>query len=81
MLATGMFFGRFGVIIPVLAVAGGLAAKRHVPAGAGSFPTTGALWIGLLAAVILIVGGLTFLPALVLGPIADQAQVAAGTLL
>jgi K+-transporting ATPase ATPase A chain len=81
LLALGMFVGRFGVILPVLAIAGGLAAKRHVPAGAGSFPTTGALWIGLLVAIILIVGGLTFLPALALGPIADQAQVAAGTLL
>ncbi|MGY2499212.1 potassium-transporting ATPase subunit KdpA, partial [Klebsiella pneumoniae] len=65
LLALGMFVGRFGVILPVLAIAGGLAAKRAVPAGPGSFPTTGALWIALLAAVILIVGGLTFLPALV----------------
>lgn len=81
LLALGMFVGRFGVILPVLAIAGGLAAKRAVPAGPGSFPTTGALWIALLAAVILIVGGLTFLPALVLGPVADQAQVVAGTLL
>ncbi|WP_374943076.1 potassium-transporting ATPase subunit KdpA [Sphingomonas sp.] len=81
LLALGMFVGRFGVIVPVLAIAGGLAAKRHVPPGAGSFPTTGLLWIGLLVAIILIVGGLTFLPALALGPIADQAQVAAGTLL
>ncbi len=81
LLALGMFVGRFGVILPVLGIAGGLAAKRLVPAGAGSFPTTGALWIGLLAAVILIVGGLTFLPSLVLGPLADQAQVAAGTVL
>ncbi len=80
LLALGMFVGRFGVILPVLAIAGGLAAKRIVPAGAGSFPTTGALWIGLLVAVILIVGGLTFLPSLVLGPIADQVQVTAGTL-
>lgn len=80
LLALGMFVGRFGVILPVLGIAGGLAAKRVIPAGAGSFPTTGPLWIGLLAAVILIVGGLTFLPALVLGPIADQVQVAAGTL-
>ena len=81
LLALGMFVGRFGVILPVLAIAGGLATKRHIPQGAGSFPTTGPLWIGLLAAVILIVGGLTFLPALALGPIADQAQVAAGTVL
>lgn len=81
LLALGMFVGRFGVIFPVLAIAGGLSAKRYIPPSSGSFPTTGALWIGLLAAVILIVGGLTFLPSLVLGPIADQAQVAAGTLL
>jgi K+-transporting ATPase ATPase A chain len=80
LLALGMFVGRFGVILPVLAIAGGLAAKRVVPQGAGSFPTTGLLWIALLASVIFIVGGLTFLPSLVLGPIADHVQVAAGTL-
>ncbi len=80
-LAIGMFVGRFGVILPVLAIAGGLAMKRQIPAGAGSFPTTGLLWIGLLVAIILIVGGLTFLPSLALGPIADQFQVAAGTTL
>lgn len=79
-LAIGMFVGRFGVILPALAIAGGLAAKRRQPEGPGSFPTTGALWIGLLAAIILIVGGLTFLPSLALGPIADHFQVAAGTL-
>jgi len=78
MLALGMFVGRFGVILPVLAIAGGLANKRSVPQSAGSFPTTGPLWIGLLASVIFIVGGLTFLPALVLGPIADAQQVAVG---
>jgi K+-transporting ATPase ATPase A chain len=78
-LAIGMFVGRFGVILPVLAIAGGLAAKRRVPPGAGSFPTTGLLWIGLLVAIILIVGGLTFLPSLALGPIADQLQISAGT--
>lgn len=80
-LAIGMFVGRFGVILPALAIAGGLAAKRRLPAGPGSFPTTGGLWIGLLAAIILILGGLTFLPALALGPIADHFQVAAGTTL
>lgn len=78
LLALGMFVGRFGVIVPVLAIAGGLAAKRAVPPGPGSFPTTGPLWVGLLVGIILIVGGLTFLPSLALGPIADQAQVAAG---
>lgn len=80
-LAIGMFIGRFGVILPVLAIAGGLAMKRQIPEGAGSFPTTGLLWIGLLVAIILIVGGLTFLPSLALGPVADQFQVAAGTTL
>jgi K+-transporting ATPase ATPase A chain len=75
-----MWLGRFFVIIPVLAIAGSLAAKRQVPAGPGSFPTTGALWIGLLAGVVLVLGGLTFLPALVLGPVADHFAVAAGTL-
>ena len=80
-LAIGMFVGRFGVILPVLAIAGGLAMKRQIPASAGSFPTTGLLWMGLLVAIILIVGGLTFLPSLALGPIADQFQVVAGTTL
>ena len=78
MLALAMFFGRFGVIVPALAIAGGLAAKRRLPESVGSFPTTGLLWVGLLVAVILIVGGLTFLPSLALGPIADQFAVAAG---
>ena len=80
-LAVAMVFGRFGVIIPALAIAGGLAAKKRLPQGAGSFPTTGVLWVGLLVAVIVIVGGLTFLPALALGPIADHFQVAVGHLL
>jgi potassium-transporting ATPase potassium-binding subunit len=80
-LAVAMFIGRFGVIIPVLAIAGGLVVKKRIPEGPGSFPTTGLLWVGLLIAVILIVGGLTFLPSLALGPIADQFQIASGTLL
>ena len=75
-----MWFGRFFVIIPVLAIAGSLAAKRQVPAGPGSFPTTGPLWVGLLIGVILIVGGLTFLPSLALGPIADHLAMVSGTL-
>lgn len=81
LLALAIFVGRFGVILPVLAIAGSLAAKRRLPEGPGSFPTTGPLWIGLLIAIILIVGGLTFLPALALGPVADQFQISAGTLL
>lgn len=79
-LAIGMFIGRFGVILPALAIAGGLAAKKRLAEGPGSFPTTGLLWVGLLVSIILIVGGLTFLPSLALGPISDQFQVAAGTL-
>jgi K+-transporting ATPase ATPase A chain len=79
-MALAMFVGRFGVIIPALAIAGGLAAKKRIPDGPGSFPTTGLLWVGLLVSIILIVGGLTFLPSLALGPIADQFAVSAGTL-
>ncbi len=80
LLAVGMWFGRFFVIIPVLAIAGSLAAKRQVPAGPGSFPTTGALWVGLLIGIILIVGGLTFLPSLALGPIADHLAMVSAKL-
>ena len=80
LLALGMWIGRFFVIIPVLAIAGSLAAKRQVPAGPGSFPTNGPLWVGLLIGVILIVGGLTFLPSLALGPIADHVAMLDGKL-
>jgi len=80
MLGVAMWLGRFFVIIPALAIAGSLAAKRHVPATSGSFPTTGGLWVGLLVGVILILGGLTFLPSLALGPIADHLAVTSGQL-
>jgi len=80
LLGIAMWLGRFMVIIPVLAIAGSLAAKRHTPATSGSFPTTGGLWIGLLVGVILIMGGLTFLPSLALGPIADHLTAAGGQL-
>ena len=80
LLSVGMWFGRFFVIIPVLAIAGSLAAKRVVPTGPGSFPTTGPLWVGLLIGIILIVGGLTFLPSLALGPIADHLAMVSGKL-
>ncbi|MGN6058786.1 MAG: potassium-transporting ATPase subunit KdpA [Sphingomicrobium sp.] len=79
-LAIAMFVGRFFMIIPALAIAGSLAAKKHHPEGPGSFPTTGGLWVGLLVGVILIMGGLTFLPALALGPIADQLAMLHGQL-
>lgn len=80
LLGIAMWLGRFFVIIPALAIAGSLAAKRHVPATSGSFPTTGGLWVGLLVGVILILGGLTFLPSLALGPIADHLAAAGGQL-
>ena len=70
--AVAMFVGRFLMIVPMLAIAGSLAAKKIVPASAGTFPTTGGLFVGLLVGVILIVGGLTFFPALALGPIVEH---------
>ncbi|WP_430396285.1 potassium-transporting ATPase subunit KdpA [Ferrovibrio sp.] len=77
-LGIAMLLGRFAMIVPVLALAGGLAAKPAVPASSGSFPTHGALFVLLLAGTILIVGGLTFFPALALGPIAEHLLLAAG---
>ena len=66
--AVAMFVGRFLMIIPAMAIAGSLAAKKSIPPSAGTFPTTGGLFVGLVVGVILIVGGLTFFPALALGP-------------
>ncbi|MBL8651759.1 MAG: potassium-transporting ATPase subunit KdpA [Sphingopyxis sp.] len=80
LLGIAMWLGRFFVIVPALAIAGSLAAKRHTPATSGSFPTTGGLWVGLLVGVILILGGLTFLPSLALGPVADHLAVTGGQL-
>jgi K+-transporting ATPase ATPase A chain len=67
-----MFLGRFWVIIPVLAVAGSLARKKHVPAGLGTLSTHTPLFVIFLIGVVLIVGALTFLPSLALGPIAEH---------
>lgn len=80
MLGVAMWVGRFFIIVPMLAIAGGLAAKKYTPATAGSFPTTGLLWTGLLIGIVLIVGGLTFLPGLALGPIADHLAMINGQL-
>jgi K+-transporting ATPase ATPase A chain len=80
LLGVAMWFGRFFVIVPMLAIAGSLAAKRFAPESAGSFPTAGGLWVGLLVGIILILGGLTFLPSLALGPIADHLAMIRGTL-
>ena len=71
-LAIAMLMGRFLVIVPALAIAGSLAAKKTLPASVGTFPTHGGLFVGLLVGVILIVGGLTFFPALALGPIVEH---------
>jgi K+-transporting ATPase ATPase A chain len=79
-LAVAMLAGRFLWIVPMLAVAGSLAAKKIVPASDGTFPTTGPLFVGLLAGVVLIVGGLTFFPALALGPLAEHFALSVGTL-
>jgi potassium-transporting ATPase potassium-binding subunit len=78
--AIAMGVGRFWMIIPTMAIAGSLAAKKSVPASAGTFPTSGGLFVGLVVGVILIVGGLTFFPALALGPIVEQLAMNAGTL-
>ncbi len=67
-----MFFGRFFIKIPVLALAGSLAAKKIVPTGAGTLPTHTPLFVAMLVGVIIIVGALTFIPALALGPIVEQ---------
>jgi len=79
-LGLAMFVGRFLMIVPMLAIAGSLAAKKSVPASAGTFPTHGPLFVGLVIGVILIVGGLTFFPALALGPIVEHVAMHAGTL-
>ncbi len=77
-LGIAMLFGRFFIHIPALAIAGSLAAKKRVPASAGTFPTHGGLFVGLLVGVILIIGGLTFFPALALGPIVEHLAGQAG---
>jgi len=76
--AVAMFVGRFWMIVPTMAIAGSLAAKKSVPPSLGTFPTTGTMFIGLLVGVILVVGGLTFFPALALGPVAEQLAMQAG---
>jgi K+-transporting ATPase ATPase A chain len=77
-LATAMLLGRFFTVIPILAIAGNLAAKKHVPESLGTFPVTGPLFTVLLISVIVIVGALTFFPALSLGPILEHLLMNAG---
>lgn len=77
-IGLAMLMGRFLIIVPALAVAGSLAAKKTVPVSAGTFPTHGGLFVGLLVGVILIVGGLTFFPSLALGPVVEHLSMIAG---
>jgi potassium-transporting ATPase potassium-binding subunit len=79
-LASAMFVGRFFMIVPAMALAGSLAAKKSIPPSAGTLPTTGGLFVGLVVGVILIIGGLTFFPALALGPVAEHLAMSANTL-
>ena len=79
-LASAMFVGRFFMIIPAMALAGSLAGKKSIPPSAGTLPTTGGLFVGLVVGVILIIGGLTFFPALALGPIVEHLAMTANTL-
>jgi len=75
LLAVCMFVGRFGVIIPVMAIAGSLVVKKRQPASSGTLPTHGALFVGLLIGTVLLVGALTFIPALALGPVAEHLSL------
>ena len=79
-LAAAMLVGRFIFVIPLLAVAGSLAQKKLVAPSAGTFPTTGMLFVGLLVGVVLIIGGLTYFPAVALGPVVEHVAMNAGTL-
>ncbi|TDF66188.1 potassium-transporting ATPase subunit KdpA [Cupriavidus sp. L7L] len=74
LLAAAMWFGRFWIIIPVLALAGSLAAKKRIPPSGGTMPTHGPLFVVLLVGTVLLVGALTYVPALALGPVAEQLQ-------
>jgi len=79
-LAVAMLLGRFAYVVPVMAIAGSLVAKPRLAVSAGTFPTHGPLFVGLLVGIVLILGGLQFFPALALGPIAEQVQMQAGRL-
>jgi potassium-transporting ATPase potassium-binding subunit len=80
-IGLDMLFGRFLMIVPTMAIAGALVKKKLVPASSGTFPTTSPLFVALVVGVILIVGGLTFFPALALGPIVDHLYMVAGKVL
>ena len=77
-MSLAMLFGRFLMIVPILAIAGSMVRKQRVPPSLGTFPTHGALWVGLLVGVVVIVGALTYFPALALGPIVEHLLLQAG---
>jgi len=79
-LGLAMLVGRFGVIVPALAIAGSMAVKKTAPPSPGTFPTDGVTFVALLIGVIVIVGGLTFLPALTLGPVLEHFLMLQGRL-
>jgi K+-transporting ATPase ATPase A chain len=74
-LGIAMWFGRFGIVVPALAIAGALAAKKRIPVGPGSMPTHGPLFVVLLIGSVLLVGALTYVPALALGPVVEHLQL------
>jgi K+-transporting ATPase ATPase A chain len=78
MLAIAMWFGRFGVIVPVLAIAGSLAAKKRIAVTAGTMPTHGSLFVMLLAGTVILVGALNYVPGLALGPVVEHLMLWAG---
>jgi len=80
MLGIAFLIGRFAIIVPALALAGFMSERQAVPESAGTFPVTGTLFIGLLIGVILIIGALTFLPVLALGPIVENLLMNARSL-
>jgi K+-transporting ATPase ATPase A chain len=73
-----MWFGRFAIIVPVLAIAGSLVAKKRLAQGPGTMPTHGPLFVGLLVGTVLLVGALTYVPALALGPVVEHLSLWAG---
>lgn len=75
LLAVAMWFGRFGVIVPVLAIAGSLAAKKRIAATEGTMPTHGLLFVVLLIGTVLLVGLLNYVPALALGPVVEHLML------
>ena len=77
MIGLAMWFGRFGVIVPVLAMAGALAAKKRIATTSGTLPTHGPLFVTLLIGVVLLVGLLNYVPSLALGPIVEHLMLAA----